>query len=244
LLAGTLALAAAGRMAPSGRAQDEAEQLLRDAATAMAKLQSFQFEISTVNGTSTILENLELAGVQGAVQRPDQFQADVTAKVAVLEVTVKVIGIGQRLWVTDPLDEQGRFLELTAGGEMAGAQSLSALLNPDRIFLAAIGLVKNAEIAGEEKIDGVQTTVVTGEFDATRLSSLASPIAGEAVDLPTELILERMPITVWIDEQSRVVRLEIEGPLTASESPDVIRAIDFFAFDEPVTIEAPETVTQ
>lgn len=227
--------------------EQDVNALLEESAAVMSSLQSFQFELSTVNGTSTILDNLELKKVAGKVKRPDSFSADVTAGLAVVDLTVQVVGIGQRLWVTDPLDAEGRFLELALGDESSGAGSLAALINPDRVFLTAVGLVENAVIDGNEKIDGVETTVVTGEFDAGKLISLATPAAGEDDPLensgfPAELILTRMPVTIWIDAAKRVVRLEIEGQLTSSESTDVIRGIDFYDFDEPVEIPEPTNV--
>ena len=236
----------------SAREQD-VNVLLQESAAAMSALQSFRFELSTVNGTSTILDNLELKKVAGKVLRPDSFSADVTAGLAVVDLTVQVVGIGQRLWVTDPLDQEGRFIELALGDDESGAGSLAALINPDRVFLTAVGLVENAAIDGTEKLDGVETTVVTGEFDASKLTGLAgTPVAGEDADpeaadvegsgFPAELILERMPVTIWIDDAKRVVRLEIEGQLTSSESTDVIRGIDFYDFDAPVEIPEPTNV--
>jgi hypothetical protein len=245
---GAVALGAAPLFARRADAQEQdVNVLLQESAAAMSALSSFTFELETVNGTSTILDNLELKKVAGSVKRPDSFMAAVTAGIAVVDLTVQVVGIGQRLWVTDPLDEEGRFIELSLGDDASGAGSLAALINPDRVFLTAVGLVENAAIDGTEKIDGVETTVVTGEFDAGKLVSLASPTAGEDASLegsgfPAELILDRMPVTIWIDEAKRVVRLEIEGPLTSSESTDVIRGIDFFDFDELVEIPEPTNV--
>lgn len=257
VLTGAGALAGAALLPRLVSAQDPAQdvQALLDAsAAAMAALTSFRFELATVNGTSTILDNLELKKVAGQVMRPDSFSADVTAGLAIVDLTVQVIGIGSRLWVTDPLDQGGKMIEL-ALDDATGGGSLAALINPDRVFLTAVGLVENAAITGTEKIDGVETTVVTGEFDASRLADLATPGAGDgagedaadadeggAGGLPAELILERMPVTIWIDDAKRVVRLELEGQLTSSESPDVVRGIDFYDFDEPVRIEEPTNV--
>ena len=245
--AGAVALVGMPSIARRASAQEQdVNVLLQESAAAMSALQSFQFELTTVNGTSTILDNLELKKVAGSVKRPDSFTADVTAGLAVVDLTVQVVGIGERLWVTDPLDSEGRFIELALGDDESGAGSLAALINPDRVFLTAVGLVENAAIDGTEKIDGVETTVVTGEFDASKLTSLATPTAGEdGLDdsgFPAELILERMPVTIWIDDAKRVVRLEIEGQLTSSESTDVIRGIDIFDFDEPVEIPEPTNV--
>lgn len=245
LLAGgtLLATAAASGIRRAAAKGEDATQLLSAAAAAMTALKSFQFELTTVQGKSTILRNLELVGVEGAVQRPDSFEATITAKVAIVNVDVDVVGIGGRLWVTDPLAKDAAYIEVTgAAGDELQAQTLSALINPDRLLLAAVGLVESPVVDGTETIDGDKTTRVVGTVDLNRIQplQLATPVAGSEFD---KLILGEMPITIWVDADDRVRSLEVEGPLTTDESPDVVRRLDLFDFDQPVEIAEPENVT-
>jgi hypothetical protein len=232
----------------SGSAQgdEEAVALLDTAVETMRALESFRFDLTTPHGTSVILNNLELAGVTGAVQRPDRFQATITARVAVATVAVEMIGIGDRLWVTDPLAPAGSFIELSAedAPDPTIAQTLTELINPDRLFLAAVGLVRDPEIDGTETIDGVRTTRVVGTVDLSSLPQFAATL-DVATPQPVleHFVFEEMPITVWIDGEGRVVALEAEGPLTVDESPDVVRRLDLYDFNEPVDIIEPETAT-
>ena len=94
-------------------------------------------------------------------------------------------------------------------------------------------------VDGSETLDGVDTTRIVGTVDLSGLENVAggTPIAG--FDL---LILGEMPVTIWLDGEGHVVSLEIEGPLTTSESPDVVRRLDLFDFDLPLVIEAPDNV--
>ena len=241
LVVALLGLVSVPLTAPA-RAQDseDARPLLDKAVETMANVQSFRFELTTVQGESIIMNQLELAGVEGAVQRPDRFQATITAKVAVIEVDVRIVGIGERLWVTDPLADDETYIEVTQ--EVAGApivdQALTALVNPDEILLAAVGLVRDPTIDGAETVDGVRTTRVVGTVDLRDL-----PQFNQATPVPTDefLALEEMPITIWIDEDGHVLSLELEGPITQDESPDVIRRLDITAIDEPVDIVEPVT---
>lgn len=219
------------------RAQD-AMALLNNAVTTMSTVESFAFTLSTVQGESTILQNLELSGVEGAVLRPDRFQAKITAKLAFVEVEVHMIGIGSNLWVTDPLSDSGSYIDLSGEGigDSAEAETLMALINPDRLLLIAVDLVEGATIDGVEEVDGATATRIKGTVDLSNIQQLATATPNMLSDL---LILGEMPITIWIDEAGHVIRLEVEGPLTTDESPDVIRRLDLFDFDEPVTIEAP-----
>ena len=81
--------------APASAEGEDASALLAQAATTMAGVKSFRFELSTVQGQSTIFQNLELAGVEGSVLRPDRFQAKITAKIAIIEVRSEERRVGK-----------------------------------------------------------------------------------------------------------------------------------------------------
>jgi len=220
-------------------AQDaDASALLTTAVERMKNVQSFRFELSTVQGTSIIMNNLELAGVEGAVQRPDRFQATITARVAIVDVDVRIVGIGDRLWVTDPLADQETFVEVTqeVAGEPIVSEALTALVNPDELLLAAVGLVQNPNIDGTETVDGVKTTRITGTVDFRNLPQFQQATPEAASEF---LALEEMPITIWIDNEGVVRSMELEGPITADESPDVVRRLDLIEIDGPVEITEP-----
>jgi hypothetical protein len=227
---------------PAAAKGEDATPLLNKAVETMGDVQSFRFELSTVQGQSIIMNNLELDGVVGAVQRPDRFEATITAKVAVVKVDVRVVGVGRRLWVTDPLASTETFIDVTdqASGDQMATETLSALVNPDRLLLTAVGLVDQPTVDGTESIDGVKTTRIVGTVDFRKLPQfqMATPEAASEF-----LVLEEMPITIWVDEAGHVVSMEIEGPLTVDESPDVVRRLDLFEFDEPVDIVEPVTGT-
>jgi hypothetical protein len=221
-------------------ADEDAAQLIAAAAKEMAKVKTFHFDMETVDGKSTILENLELRKVVGDVVRPDSFQATLTAKVAVINVSVDVISVGGAVWVTDPLQSGKVWRQVAGDGEQNVGAAFTELINPDRLFLTAVSLIDDPKIDGKEKINGEECTVVTGQFDPKRLSEMASPTAGEEIATPSILTGEPVYLSAWINTDGRVLRIEEEGPLTTSESNDVVRAITFSAFDEPVQISAPE----
>jgi hypothetical protein len=159
--------------------QEDAAAILEQSARVMADLSSFHFELSTPRGKTVVLENLEVLRLEGDVQRPDSFRASIEARAVVVDVSVDVIGIGSRLWVSDPTAGDGSYFELDMG---------------------------------------------SGTSDGTP---------------PAVLTEQPLPLAIWIDDEGRVRRLEIAGPLTEVEAPDVVRRLDLSAFDEPVVIEAP-----
>ncbi len=213
--------------------EEDAGALLDRAAAAMAALDSFHFALTTPRGQTLFMENLELAGIVGDVQRPDRFRATVTAKAAIIELDVRIVGIGTRLWITDPTAQDEQYVEFDAA-DAAGAEGTSPidLLNPDRVLLEAVDLIKEPVVAGEDEVDGADTTRIDGTFDLARVQALGTPVPGLAA-------ADDLPVSLWIDDEGRVRRLELEGPLTAVEGPDVVRRLDISAFDEPIDIQPP-----
>src|SRR6266508_2813293 len=126
----TLAILAPAMAGTPATAQEQdATALLEKAAATMASAQSFHFTLTTPRGKSMIADQIELAGIEGDVQRPDRFRATFTAKASIVSLTVKVIGICNQIWVTDPMQRDETWVEVTAGGE--GEVPLPDLLNPD-----------------------------------------------------------------------------------------------------------------
>jgi hypothetical protein len=231
LLLGLAVLALAA--SPAVAQDDEAVALLQRSAETMAGLDSFHFELTTPRGRTLFLENLELAALEGDVQRPDRFRASATAKAAIIELNVDVVGVGTRLWITNPMGEGDQYeeIDLSAAAGDEGA-SISDLLNPDRVLLQAVEQLQNPTIAGENEIDGVDATRVDGTVDLSRIQADGTPVPGLRTDRP-------LPASIWIDGEGRVLRLELEGPITTVESSDVVRRLDLSAFNEPVDIQPP-----
>jgi hypothetical protein len=209
---------------------EDAVELLREAAATMAELESFRFEIETIRGESTILEGLTLESIEGAVRRPVDFLAIVTVGVPVFgTIEVTAVGVGGNAWIENPLvPDEWIALE--------GASDVVTLVNPDTVILVSVGLVQDARIDGEERVGGMPTTRVAGTID---FSGTAQAIAGEDTELPTELSSEPLLVLIWIDEQGRVVEIELAGQILTTESSDVVRVVRFFDFNEPVDIETP-----
>jgi hypothetical protein len=235
--------------APAAQEDAEARAILEGAATAMAEVQSFQFRLTTEQGQTVIMDALELKEVTGAVQRPDRFQATVSASVAVLDVDVDVVGIGTTVWVHNPLSGATggeEYIEVDLS-EFGAEQALAELANPDRILLRAVDYLENPIVRGEDEIDGVQTTVIEGTFDPRAalngVPGTPEAAGAAATAAATETGLELagpVPTLIWIDGDGLVRRVRVEGPILTSEASDVVRRLDVFAYNEPVEIVAPQ----
>jgi hypothetical protein len=209
---------------------EDAVELLREAAATMTELESFAFEIETIRGESTILEGLTLDSIEGAVRRPNDFIATVSVGVPVIgSIEVTAVGVDGNAWIENPLvPDEWIALE--------GASDVVTLVNPDTIILSSVSLVQNARIEGDERVGGVPAIRVAGTID---FSDTAQAMAGDNAELPTELSSEPLDVLIWIDEEGRVLEIELAGQILTSESSDVVRVARFFDFNEPVDIETP-----
>jgi LppX/LprAFG-like lipoprotein len=213
----------------------DAQAIVEEAAATMLDLDSFHFSVTTPVGKTILADQAELTGIKGDVLRPDSFQAQFTIELGFISLDLHAIGIGSNLWVSDPLSEDGQFINISEmGGETLPPQ---ALLNPDQLVMLAVGLLRDPVIKGDDEIDGEPVVNIEGTFDPSDLESLGTPV-------PEEILAETEPLTVnlWIDEQHRILRAEFAGALLPSErgAGRVVRRVDLSAFNEPVTIEAPE----
>lgn len=210
--------------------EPEAVELLRNAANVMAELSSFTFEIETTRGASTIFQGLDVREISGAVRRPVDFTATVSVEVPFGTIDVTALGVDGMAWVQDPLAEGEEWIALE------GSENIVALINPDTLIVSSIGVIQDAQVDGTEQVDGVDTTRVAGTVD---FAMTAERVTGGSVQLPAEISAEPLPVLVWIDAEGRVVEVEVSGRIVPTESEDVVRAIRFSGFNEPVEIEAP-----
>ncbi len=241
LLASAAALPLAGSLHRAAAQEADAAALLSRAADVMADLRSFHFELSTPQGETAVMETLVLERVEGDVLRPDRYRAAVEARAAMLDLSLEVIGVGDRVWISDPTSATGGFFEVPLDETTSPQERLrlANLLNPDVLWLAALSLVTEQEILGENTIDGEPVTRVDGVLDLSRIAAFAPAEADEAA-----VALPSLPVSVWLTESGHLRRLEAEGAILEGEAPDVVRRLDLTRFDEPVTIEPPADVRE
>jgi hypothetical protein len=216
---------------PSG--DDDAVQLLEDAAQAMSALDTFAFDVVTAQGETVILEGLTLQGIQGVVRRPTDFETSVTVEIPFASIDLTAVSVDGEVWINVP----------SLGGSDSGWQSfgnsdgLLSLLNPDVLILEAVRYLDDATIDGEGDLDGIDVKYVTGTVN---FQAIAQSFVGDTETLPTEIAEGPADVTVAVDVDNLVREIEIVGPLLASEASDVIRLVTFSAFNEPVDIQQPE----
>ena len=199
-----------------------AEDVLRQSAQRSAAVTSFHFVLTHENGSTPLPLSLELESAEGDVVVPGSLAAEVDAEAVGIDVSVRVIGIDDRTWVTNPFTRAWQELPGTDIRDFADPAALVSGLLPS---------IMDPALSGGGSVGGVQTHLVTGSIDSGALQD-ALGIAEPGRDVAVE---------VWIGIDDLLPRrVRLIGPLSDTESPDVVRQVEISRFNEPVEIMPPE----
>ncbi|MGI8553654.1 MAG: LppX_LprAFG lipoprotein [Dehalococcoidia bacterium] len=209
---------------PTPIATPTPKQRLDAAADRMQTLDGFHFLLTHENGASTIALGLQMTKADGDFQKPDRFKANVNAKFQSIPVSVKVINVADKTWITNPLQAGDHYQPLPNGTQA------TAILDPNTGLLKAARDVQQPQLTGSEKIGNGDSYIVQGSVDAGELQSLATDAQ------PGRLV----PIRVWIGKgDSLLYRIRLEGPLSDNEPRTIVRQIECSQFNEKLDIQPP-----
>lgn len=217
--------------APAIAGDPDAVALLQLGVQAMTELETFHFLIETTSGTTNIMDVLEIGDIEGDVRRPFDFQTTVNASLFMGTIDITAVGVDGKVQIEDPTSSTGAWIDLGTD-----AATLS-ILNPDYLFLAAVGIVQDAKLDGEEDFEDESARLVTGMVS---FPDVSAQINTDEFPIPTELSEEPVEVSVWINGDNLILGIEFVGAVLATEDANVTRLITFSAFNEPVEIVEPE----
>ncbi len=215
---GTALLAACGEAPPPDPAA-----ILAEASTAANQVSSLHFRLRIEDGGIDLVAGLRATEIEGDVTRPDRLDAKVLAQFRGLPLRLQFRSIGADQWITNPL-APGQWQQLP------GAAIAGDLLDPQAGVTTIATAMTDVTLVGTETVDDIEVHHLSGRAPNDQVAAFldAAPVPGEtAVDF-------------WIGiEDSLVRRVELRGPTVEGDAAEVVRALEFSAFDEPVTIEPP-----
>lgn len=262
LAQGSLSLPAGAATKAAGRLQSVAAQ------TAASKTVTFGVRMSfTMNaGGKSIVGSMSGGGQSDRSSKSSAFSLDMSDFMKSIaaasgqalppsmsdptQSTIKVVSIGNKLWMSYPL------LNSMLGGSAAKSKPWVAVdaaqLGVDAGDLAAsqgadptqgldllAGLSGTAQLLGNEPIDGVPTTKYQGAITTDALTKNLSK--AQAADLVALMGADKaIPVTIWIDEQNRARRFDMTFRIAQQGTQMTMKASYTFAkFGEAVTIAPP-----
>lgn len=202
--------------------EGDAEEILEEAVQRTRELSSFHFVLTHENGSTPLPMNLNLISAEGDIVVPDRMRAVVDAEALGINVTVDVIGIESRTWVTNPFTRQWQELQNTNIRDFADPAALVSGLLPS---------IEDARLSEGGRIGGADTHRVTGTIPSEALRDalgIAEPGREVTVD-------------AWIGKDDLLVRqVRLQGPLNDNEASNVVRQVVISRFNESVEIMPPE----
>jgi hypothetical protein len=197
---------------------DLAGDLLAWAAQQVQSLKRVRFKIHYEKGSTTLYRKIKMRKVEGAVVRPDRMKATAEAKLGFLGVDVHATMIGEHVWVES----------FRIDDEFDVEPGMALLVNdPIRYAPAAAAAIENPMVT---RVEG-GTIWIEGKFNSALLEDTElSTFAGE---------LEVRPVEIGIDQSGRVVSVKMAGPFVGHDEENVVRRIEFFGFDDDITIDQP-----
>ena len=224
---GTIALAIALLLLACTAApavEPTADELRTRSAAAVAQLKSFRFTLEVLNGTMPLGGGLAATSVEGQVAAPDRLQMTVKARAANMALELRVVGIGERQFLTNPLTSQWQ--------DATGTLALPRLLDPERGLAATIGQATALEKRGRQSQGGVDTFHLAGPVPAADLARLVGAAQPAAGTVQTEL---------WIGAADhRPRRARLVGAIVPEEPATLERVLTLSDFDAAVQTEAPQ----
>lgn len=232
-----VALAGCGGLAADDAAEaDRAETLQSETVERMEDVETYSFEGET---TSVAGETRFEVDVEGTFDLPAQRarmntttrsegprgSAEQSVETYIINDTVYVSPAGEDRWQT------------VDAGELPGVAEdpwSEHGLEVQRQLLAEA----NVSVAGNETIDGRETTVLAVEPGEEALDEYLQSVVGEGLGDPE---IEDVELTHWVTDDGHLLRVEAEMNVSVGgETAEVTTTARYDDFDDDVDIEVPE----
>jgi hypothetical protein len=200
-----------------------AQEIIRDSINEMNAINSFHFELSHEGGRTPIAMGLELDEAIGDVTKPDRLKTNIKAALGGMLVEVEVVTIGTTTYMTNPLTKKWELVP--------GEFSAISIFDPNAGITAIIeDMSSPSKIEGEEKEQMSNSYHIKGEITSESLR----PITLSSVEGVNVMV------DVWIDTENFLInQIRVEGQITETEKPGIIRILKLSNYDQEIEIESP-----
>lgn len=205
------------------------EEILQRSVQRMQALPGFHFVIDR-SGAPAYLnaeQTLVFRRAEGDFAAPDKAWAAVRLIAPGLVTEIKILGLGERYWETNPLS--GEWIELPGGTGFNPA----VLFDPEMGFQPVLERdlydLKVEGLAELEETPGVKLIHLSGTLHGDRIFQMSYQMIGPGT----------LAVQLWVHPDSfDLYRARIESP-APGEAEAVIWQLDFWDFGKVVTLEPP-----
>lgn len=205
----------------SSNSAPDAHQLIKDAQAAFEKVTAYHFKLDAQNAGAGSF--VAIRSADGDTLVPDKLQANADAQILGNLVQVKIIAIGDKQYVTDPIT--GKW---TTASNLLDPRTLS---NPKTGVVAILGQVQNPSTPQDSTSDGRPCWSINGKLDAQYLSGItgSDAAAGKMVN-----------VTLCIGKTDKLpYMVRVNGVAVSGDSDKTVRTFTLSQFNETLSITAP-----
>jgi LppX_LprAFG lipoprotein len=211
-------------VAACGESTPDAGTLLRNAQAKFNQTKSFHFTL-TAKGLGA-QDPLPVTQATGDVQRPDELSATATADVAGFTAQVRLIIIGSNQWITNPLTGGWQTTDQYGG--------ILTIFDAQKGVGAILVQLQQPSTPQSSDSHGTPCWKITGKMATSNLG----PMVGSNDVVPNQSV----PTTVCIGKlDSELYSATLAGAVLPSDTAQTSRTFTLSNFDEPVSIQAPQT---
>ena len=194
-------------------------ELMLAAADRMAGVEKFHFVLEHEDGTSEIVQGIEMVRAEGDIGGTEQLQAEIEGRLGTLAFETGIVVLPDQGWLRNPLTQRWQREEIT----------VSALFDPQQGAVALMRTATATGLGGREAVRGADCWVVEATTDSGELVFFRGVEAGFEVKAK-----------VWIGVNDPLVhRIELRGPISSSELETIVRRLELSNFDQDVDIVPP-----
>jgi len=200
----------------------DASEIINNAIEKLKTINSFHFELVHEGGRTPIVMGLELDEAVGDVAKPDKLKTTIIAAMRGMLVEVEVITIGVTTYMTNPLTKEW---------ELCPSEfSAISIFDPNAGITSILKDITNPAIVESEEGDKVNSYHIKGEIPSESLRPITlSSVEGVNV-----------AVDVWIGKEDFLInQIRVEGQITETEKPGIIRTLKLSNYDQEVEIESP-----
>ena len=198
-----------------------ASEIISNSIEEMNLISSFHFKLLHQGGRTPIAMGLELDEAEGDIVKPDKLKTTILAALRGMLVEVEVITIEVITYMTNPLTKQWELVP--------GEFSAISIFDPNAGITSILQDIVNATVV-ESEDDDSESYHIQGELPSESLRPITlSSVEGINVS-----------VDVWIGRESFLInQIRIEGQITETEKPGIIRILELSDYNKAVEIAPP-----
>jgi LppX_LprAFG lipoprotein len=197
---------------------------LRDAAAAMAKLNTVKADLKFTKGAISF-QGFTLVGAKTSVRLPGDSDTIYTVKQQDLAISLEVVIAGGHVYLHLPFSN---YQEMQ-GSQAAAIPDLAKLFDPTTGLPAIIPAGRNLSDAGADKVDGVDVQKINATYSADQLRSMFAQLSS-SVDVNA---------VVWVGVSDHLIRkAQLDGAFGDGGKEAAVE-VDISRFNATVNITPP-----